>query len=83
MNLDLRLYKATIPGIRNIIASHPSSKKSEIASIAAIATNAPIVVCCYYIGFIMGFDEELNNTINSLVSFYKYDIIEGIEGFEI
>lgn len=81
MSLDLRLYRAVIPGLKNIIASHQSSKKSEIASIAAIATNAPIVVCCYYIGFITGFDDELNSTINNLVSFYRYDKIEGIDEF--
>lgn len=82
MDINLNSYTAILEGVKTIIATNEHLTRSQMASLAAVATHAPVIVCCYYIGHLLGFDDNLNEKINNLVIFYKYDTINGIEDWK-
>jgi hypothetical protein len=74
MIYDLGAYRYTIkPVIKEWIDYKGRDKHTE--SMLSISTGCPIVVVCYFIGELYGFDTELINRINRLEKFYKVDKI--------
>lgn len=82
MQLDLTRYRAILPQAKTLVDRYPEKSKLELASILTQTTMAPIAVSSYFIGYISGFNDELEVSIKSLVSFYKYDNIIELEEYK-
>ena len=79
MTINLNDYKVILNSIKAILENNPNNSYSKLASECAVATQAPVIVCCYYIAHLVGINPEIQNLIDRLVVFYKYDKIYGVE----
>ncbi len=75
MDLKIDLYKNCIPTLKTVVINNSSKDLSEQISLVAIATNAPIVACCFLYEQIYGSSPELEIIKERLIKFYKYDKI--------
>lgn len=84
MKVDIELYKINREPIQNWYLNNKSGVKSpsETASLMACASHTPVIVCCFYIGEIDGWSEDILESIQRLINFYGYKEIENIpEGY--
>lgn len=81
MNINLRLYKAVIPSIRSIVENNPWYSDAQLVSVCSVATGAPVVACAYYLAHIKGMTSEIQNSIDSLIEFYRIKEVEYINEF--
>jgi len=80
MKVDLRHYGNIIPTVISVCQNNVGKSHKELVSSIAVASYAPAIVACYYyVKHIGHMPEEVQHTIDSLISFYKYDEIIGIE----
>lgn len=80
MKLDLNRYTASLPIVKRVVELNPNMSSSDLISQVSIATGCPVVVSGYFIAEARGMDEELEQKIKDLISFYKYDSIIMLEG---
>lgn len=76
ITIELSRYrnKANIEFITYFYNVNKDKKElDEIISEAAVATNIPCLVCCYFLLEIIGDSDELWNIIKKLTTFYGYD----------
>lgn len=72
MQLDVSLYKDSIPTIKRILANNEGKDLDDMLGLLSIATGIHILVIAYMYGQLFGFTEELNEKIKSLQEFYSY-----------
>jgi len=52
----------------------------DLVANIAVACNCPVIACCYYYAEALGYmPEETKKQINTLIEFYKYDTVLGVE----
>jgi hypothetical protein len=56
---------------------------NDLTANMAVACNCPVIACCFYYSEVLGYmPEELRKQIVSLIAFYKYDGIDGVESLK-
>ena len=79
MEVDLRKYIAIIPTVKRMYEANRGSDMSEIATRAALATEAPIIVVNRMMTIFYGEIPELEKQLIALTQFYGYGNIIGEE----
>lgn len=80
MKIDLSKYKAITNLVASICKNNSHKSHAELMSIIAVASGAPVVVAAYYYAaHIGGLNTEIQQHIDSIVKFYGYKEIIGIE----
>lgn len=83
MKIDLSKYHNIRSTVRSMVQNNVGRDHNELAANIAVACNCPIVACCYYYAEALGYmPEETRKQIKSLIDFYKYDSIEGVDFLE-
>lgn len=75
MQLKVNNYLNSLNSIKTIVVNNPHKAIEEQISIAAVATNVPIVAVCYLYESSFGISDELNSIRDKLIKFYRYDNI--------
>lgn len=80
MKIDLRHYGNIMPTVISVCQNNVGKSHKELVSSIAVASYAPAIVACYYYSKHLGhMPPEVEETINTLISFYKYSEIIGIK----
>lgn len=80
MKIDLRHYGNIMPTVISVCQNNVGKSHKELVSSIAVASYAPAIVACYYYSKHLGtMPIEVQETIDVLISFYKYTEIKGIE----
>lgn len=75
MQLKVSKYLNSLSSIVTIITNNPSKPMEEQISLAAVATNVPIVAVCYLYEQAYGPSDRLSANRDRLIKFYGYDEI--------
>lgn len=70
MILDASKYQLQMPYIIGLTKDKTMEELLKYISIVAIASGVPIIIVCYYIIELYGFDIEMYNQIGRLKAFY-------------
>lgn len=70
MVLDCNKYRLSFKDIQYYSKNKKDKELIDSISMIAIATNVPIIIVCYYIGELYGFDSILKSMIQRLRKFY-------------
>jgi hypothetical protein len=79
MKINLNNYKNSLKAVELYLSSNKTMSISDKITVLAVSTHMPLIVCAYYVAKIEGFNKEIHDKINQLMSFYKYDEIIGVE----
>jgi len=79
MKIDLMVYRANLPALRAYQKANATLSLSDLITNFSVSTHVPLIVCAFYIAKIKGMDEEMKQTIDRIMQFYKYDEIVNIE----
>lgn len=83
MKIDLSKYHNIRSTIRSMIQNNTGRDHNELVANMAVACSCPVVACCYYYAEALGhMPEETRSQIRTLMKFYQYDAIDGIESLE-
>lgn len=81
MIIDLNLYKANLPFVKRMIEENPYYTDRALINTIASVTHVHLVVIAYYVAHYKGMNKEIEDMINELKIYYKYDAIEGIADY--
>lgn len=81
MRINLALYRANIPRVRTLVASHSHKMtQSQLASLITQATGMPLIASCYLLAGVMNRkDSDLEETIDRLIEFYNYSGVDNAD----
>ena len=80
MKIELTKYRNIRPTISSMIQNNFNRDHVDLVANIAVACNCPVIVCCYYYAEALGYmPEETKKQINTLMEFYKYDTVLGVE----
>lgn len=78
MKIDLRNYKNIFPMVKSVCENNTTRSHKDLVSSIAIASYAPAIVACYYYAKHLGYmPDEVKETKDKLIEFYKYSEILG------
>lgn len=78
MTLDANKYRINVPSIKLMLADKSPQERYEFIGNLAIATGVPIIIVCYYVGELYGFDIQLYAFIERLKKFYNVTEVLGV-----
>jgi len=83
MKIGLQKYHNIRPTVKSMIQNNQNRDHVDLVANIAVACNCPVIACCYYYAEALGYmPEETKKQINTLVEFYKYETVLGIETLE-
>jgi exopolysaccharide biosynthesis predicted pyruvyltransferase EpsI len=57
----------------------PENERLDHIGIVSVVTNVPIIVVCNYYGEVFGFNNQLNDFITELCTFYKVTEVKNVK----
>jgi hypothetical protein len=76
MKITLSNYSNITPTVKSVCLNNASKPHKEMVSLIAVASYAPVIVACYYYIEHLGYTPpEVQEQIDSLMAFYKYEEI--------
>jgi hypothetical protein len=66
--------------ILNLTKDKTEEERYQAISMLAVATHAPVIVVCCYLGELYGFWPELKALLKRLMEFYKVDEVTNVKG---
>jgi len=79
MKIDLMAYRMNLPALRAYQKANANLSLSDLITNFSVSTHIPLIVCAFYVAKIKGMDEEMQEMINRLMQFYKYDEIVNVD----
>ena len=75
MKITLSHYRNCFPAIERFVNNHKDLSANELVNRSNGMTSAPLIVCAYFIKELIPDNTELDDIIQSLMEFYKYDSV--------
>lgn len=79
MKINVMMYRANLSALRAYHQANSNLSLSDLITNFSVSTHIPLIVCAFYMAKIKGMDEEISQKIETLMKFYKYDEIVGVE----
>ena len=67
-------YRLSLPSIKAVFEANKNRTLGEKISLAAVASNVPLIIVCFFYKELYGDSEELKNLAERIIKFYRYDM---------
>ena len=77
MKININHYRSGKTLLIHYLSMFPNTPKSRLMAEFSATQGLPLIICYYFLGEIIGFNDEIKDKINDFKKYYKIEHMEG------